>query len=79
MHITVDPRTGYPLTNKIASVSVLHERCMAADALSTALMVMGVEEGMAWADARGIAARFLVRAEVGYTEHVSRRLSGMMQ
>jgi len=76
---TVDPRTGYPLSNQIASVSVLHAHCMAADALSTALMVMGLEEGMAWADDRGIAARFLVRAEAGYTEHVSRRLNEMMQ
>lgn len=76
---TVDPHTGYPLANNVASVSVLHRECMAADALSTALMVMGHEAGLAWANERDIAARFLVREDAGYTEYLSRRLSEMLQ
>jgi thiamine biosynthesis lipoprotein ApbE len=31
-----------------------------ADVLSTALYVMGIDEGLAWAEARQIAACFLV-------------------
>jgi thiamine biosynthesis lipoprotein len=59
---TLDPRTGSPLDNGVASVSVLHAECMAADALSTALCVLGPEQGLAFAEARRLAARFLVRA-----------------
>jgi thiamine biosynthesis lipoprotein len=42
-----------------ASVTVWHPRGLVADVLSTALYVMGVDEGLAWAEARGIAACFL--------------------
>jgi thiamine biosynthesis lipoprotein len=58
---TLDPRTGYPIANGVASVTVLATTCMAADALSTALTVMGVEAGLPFADERGVAARFLLR------------------
>jgi len=62
---TLDPRTGYPVANDVASVTVLASTCMAADALSTALTVMGPGEGLAFAHARAIAARFLVRDRHG--------------
>jgi thiamine biosynthesis lipoprotein len=58
---TLDPRTGYPIANNIASVTVLAPTGMAADALSTALTVMGVDAGLPFAEQRGLAARFLVR------------------
>lgn len=58
---TLDPRTGYPIDNNMASVTVLHPSCMAADALSTALTVLGGTDGVAFAEARGLAARFLLR------------------
>ncbi len=55
----LDPRTGRPATFD-GSVTVWHERGMAADALSTALYVMGPEAGLRWAEARGIAACYLI-------------------
>ncbi|MES2316599.1 MAG: FAD:protein FMN transferase [Pseudomonadota bacterium] len=58
---TLDPRSGYPIGNNVASVSVLHADCMAADALSTALSVLGPELGLAFAETHALAARFLVR------------------
>ncbi|MDA0989557.1 MAG: FAD:protein FMN transferase [Verrucomicrobia bacterium] len=39
----LDPRTGYPITNGVASVTVVAKDCMTADALATALMVLGVD------------------------------------
>lgn len=58
---TIDPRSGTPLDNGVASVSVLHAECMAADALSTALTVLGPVDGLDFAEQRQLAARFLVR------------------
>jgi len=42
----VDPRTGYPVETAVASVTVVAPTCMAADALATSLMVMGVNLGL---------------------------------
>lgn len=56
-----DPRTGQPVTNDAASVSVLAGSCMTADALATALCVLGTERGLAVAEARGAAGLFLLR------------------
>ncbi|MBN4047978.1 FAD:protein FMN transferase [bacterium AH-315-O15] len=55
----LDPRTGRPATFD-GSVTVWHERSIAADALSTALYVMGPEDGLRWAEARGVAACYLI-------------------
>ena len=44
----IDPHTGYPAETDVASVSVLADSCMDADAVATALFVMGSEKGMAW-------------------------------
>lgn len=54
-----DPRTGRPVTFN-GSVTVWHARGLAADALSTALYVMGPEDGLRWAESRGIAACYLI-------------------
>lgn len=65
---TLDPRTGVPIDNGVASVTVLAPTCMAADALSTALTVIGPDAGLPFAEQRGLAARFLLRTEDGLRE-----------
>ncbi len=42
----LDPTTGYPVTNRVVSVSVIADNCTFADGLATALMVMGHEKGL---------------------------------
>jgi thiamine biosynthesis lipoprotein len=76
---TLDPRSGYPIANDVASVTVLAPTCMAADALSTALTVMGVEAGLAYAEARGLAARFLLRRDGGLMEVDTAAWQGLLQ
>lgn len=58
---TIDPRTGLPVRNGLASVTVLHPGCMQADALATALTVLGEEEGLAYARRHELAALFILR------------------
>jgi FAD:protein FMN transferase len=62
---TIDPRTGRPITHGLASVSVIHPSCMTADALATALNVLGPEEGRALVEREGLAAFFLISAGGG--------------
>lgn len=56
----IDPATGAPVVHAVASVTVVADDCMRADALATALIVLG-EMGFARAEASGVAAQFIVR------------------
>jgi len=42
----IDPRTGYPVSNGVVSVSIVADNCTLADGLATAIMVMGAEKGL---------------------------------
>jgi thiamine biosynthesis lipoprotein len=67
---TIDPRTGEPVTNRLASVCVVHPSAAYADAYATALMVLGAEEGMKLAQRLNLAALFIVREgdDAGFKE-----------
>lgn len=58
---TIDPATGHPITHTLASVTVIADTAADADALATALNVMGAEKGRELADKAGIAAYFIER------------------
>ena len=75
---TIDPRTGMPVNNQLASVTVVHADCMAADAWSTALGVLGTEAGMALAEQQGLAARFVQRDGAAFREYLSSALLAML-
>jgi thiamine biosynthesis lipoprotein len=66
---TLDPQTGKPITHNLASVTVIAENCMRADALATGFTVMGFEEAMALAVRENIPAYFIVRGEAGFETH----------
>jgi len=67
----IDPRTGRPVAHRLASVSVIAPLCVRADALATALMVLGPDDGFALAERLDLAALFLVRREDGTFEERS--------
>lgn len=58
---TIDPRSGAPVDHAAGAVSVVAGTALQADAWATALMVLGPDEGLALAQARGIAARWITR------------------
>ena len=68
----LDPRTGSPVRGALSSVSVVEPDSARADALATALMVMGNEAGFAWAQEHGIACIFYSRSESGIHARTSR-------
>jgi len=65
---TIDTRTGKPVTHSLASVTVVDEKAWRADALATALLVMGPEDGLAFAEREGLAVLMLLRTDDGIEE-----------
>ncbi|WP_256657812.1 FAD:protein FMN transferase [Pseudomonas sp. 2FG] len=63
---TLDPHTGAPVTHSLAAVTVADPSALQADGLSTLLMVLGPERGMAFAEQAGIAAFFVTREGEGF-------------
>lgn len=61
----IDPRTGRPVDNHLASVSVVDETCMRADALASGLFVLGLQEGFDLAVEKDLTVLFLLRTEDG--------------
>lgn len=68
---TIDPRTGYPINHKLASVTILSPTSMEADGLATAFMVMGPDVGFQFAEQNKIAAFFIIKSDKGFEEHMS--------
>ena len=58
---TMDPATGRPVKHSMASATVLADDCATADALATALLVMGPERGQAFAVENNICALLVMR------------------
>jgi len=68
---TIDPRTGKPITHRLASVSVIHAECAYADALATAINVMGPEKGFAFALEQNLPVFLLIKSDQGFVEKMS--------
>jgi len=64
----IDPRSGRPVGHGLASVTVIAKTAMQADALSTALMVMGPKHGFELAQRNAIAAFFISKTDGGFKE-----------
>jgi thiamine biosynthesis lipoprotein len=73
---TIDPRTGRPVTHGLAAVTVTAASCMEADAVATALMVLGPDAGYDMALRQGYAALFLTRQGETIVERATPALRG---
>ena len=58
-HHIVDPRTGYPARTNLRSVTLIGESALTLDALSTAVFVLGADEGLALVRKAGVEAVFV--------------------
>ena len=70
----IDPRTGYPVRHHLASVTVVTDTAMMADAYATAMLVMGEAEARGFAGEMNLAALFIVRADGGFEMFHSRAM-----
>ena len=68
---TIDPTTGRPITHKLASVSVIHQSCMTADAMATAIDVLGPVKGYELALKENLAVFMIVREKGGFVEKMT--------
>ncbi len=67
----IDAREGRPVSHNLASVTVIADRASFADAMATALLVLGPDDGMALAEERDIPALFQLRTKDGFSEAMS--------
>lgn len=58
-HHVLDPKTGRPVENGLVAAAVLCDSGVLSDIYSTALLVMGLEKGLAFAQEHGADALFL--------------------
>ncbi len=58
---TIDPRTGYPLDHQLASVTIIAETAVFADALATGFMVLGADASLKVAEKNKLAVYLLVK------------------
>lgn len=75
----IDPRTGYPVKNNVVSATVIADNCTFADALATALVVMGTAQGMALLDdLPGVEGLIIERQPDGGLKHFLSEGAGAM-
>jgi len=69
---TIDPKTGRPVIHNLASTTIIAQQCMYADALATAVMVMGKEKGIKWIENMpGVEALLIIRHDGDRFESLS--------
>jgi thiamine biosynthesis lipoprotein ApbE len=76
-HHILDPRTGYPADSGLVSATVVADSSMEADALSTAVFVLGPEKGIELLSAFPGAEAVLVGADM--RAYVTSGLAGAFQ
>ena len=65
---TIDPSTGSPVAHNLVSVTVLDPSAARADALATALLVMGPDKGYRFAQESNISAYFIEKVNNVFEE-----------
>ncbi len=58
---TIDPKTARPVSHQLGSVTIVADDCATADALATALLVMGPGRGKEWAEVNAVKALLVSR------------------
>ena len=65
----IDPVTGYPVNHNLVSVTVIDKNTAYADALATAILVMGMEKGYQFCEQNKITAYFIIKKDGKFITH----------
>ena len=76
-HHVLDPFTGYPARNELASTTIITDNSMNADAMSTAVFVQGLQAGMAFIEATDNAEAIFVTTD--HKVYVTSGLKGVFK
>jgi thiamine biosynthesis lipoprotein len=78
-HHLFDPKTGYPAKNGVISVTILAENGIDADALTTSLFVLGLQDGLRLANSlQGVSAMMITEdKEIWFSENLKGKVSGI--
>ena len=68
-HHILNPQTGYPYDNGLISVTIISDQSVDGDALSTTCFALGLEDGLKFAEKKGVHAVFITEDyELHYTD-----------
>ncbi|WP_195573789.1 FAD:protein FMN transferase [Paenibacillus sp. 1001270B_150601_E10] len=62
-HHILDPKTGYPVENNLNSVSIVTDKSTDADALSTSLFSLGLEDGLKFIETKPEAEAIFITTD----------------
>lgn len=68
---SIDPFTAKPVKHTLASVTIIDDTCARADALATAMLVMGADKAKAFAAEHNIKAYLIERSSKGFSEFLT--------
>ena len=75
-HHILNPQTGYPYDNDLVAVTIITDRSADGDALSTTCFALGLEKGLAFAEAQNVQAFFVTKDyEIYYTKDFQNQIS----
>ena len=63
----INPKTGHPIKHKLASVTVINESTMLADAWATTLMVLGEQKGKQLTIEQNLRVQMIIRNDNGFS------------
>ena len=76
----IDPRSGLPADNQVASVTVIHPEAMFADAYATSIMVLGTERGLELAQRLALPALIIEKnADGRFREHYTEAMNAFLR
>lgn len=68
-HHILNPKTGFPYDNSLISVTIISDQSVDGDALSTTCFALGLEDGLKFAEKKGVQAVFITEDyELHYTD-----------
>ena len=74
----IDPKTGYPIQHKLASITVFAPTSMTADGLSTGLFTLGEQKALEVAEREQLPIFMIIKQDNGYRTEMSSALKQMI-